>query len=86
MTQPPVREKLTIVIRKKDGVVWQGEANSLSSINALGVFDILPEHTHFVGLIEQYVIVRIEKQEKKWPIDRGILSVRDGMIEAYIGY
>lgn len=85
MTTKP-RETISVVIRKKDGVVWQGAASSLTSTNTVGTFDILPEHTHFVGLIEQYVIVRVEKQEKKWSIERGILSVKDGVVEAYLGY
>jgi F0F1-type ATP synthase epsilon subunit len=80
------RETIAVVIRKKDGVVWQGEADSLSSTNEIGTFDILPEHTHFVGLIREYVLIRVDKEEKKWPTDRGILSVKDGIVEAYLGY
>jgi len=85
MTQPSL-EKIHIVIRKKDGIVWQGDVDSFSSINEIGPFDILPEHSHFVGLVEQYVIIRQAKNEKKWDIEHGILSVKDGIIEVYLGY
>lgn len=74
------------VIRKKDGVVFEGEVDSLSSTNEVGPFDILPEHAHFVGLIQQFVIIRKDKSEKKWDIDRGILCVNDEGIEVYLGY
>lgn len=79
-------ELIKVIIRQKDGILWEGEATSLSSINQVGPFDILPEHSHFVGLIEQYVLVRQNKIEKKWPIDHGILSVKDGIVEVYLGY
>jgi F0F1-type ATP synthase epsilon subunit len=74
------------IIRKKDGILWEGDIDSLTSTNKIGVFDVLPGHTHFVGLIEEYVIIRQGKVEKKWEIDRGILSVKDEIIEAFLGY
>lgn len=79
-------ETIKVVIRKKDGVLWEGEVSSLSSTNEIGNFDILPEHSHFVGLIEKYVIIRTAQGEKKYDIDRGILSVKDGIIEVFLGY
>jgi len=79
-------EVIKVVIRKKEGVEWEGEADNLSSTNEIGPFDILPEHAHFVGLVEQYIIVRVKGKEKKWEIDRGIISVIDNVVEAYLSY
>ena len=75
-----------VIIRKKDSVVWQGEVKSLSSTNKIGNFDVLPEHTNFVGLIEKYIIIRFDKTQKKYPIDRGIISVKNNQVEVYLGY
>lgn len=75
-----------VIIRKKDSIVWQGEAESLSSTNKIGDFDVLPKHTNFVGLIEKYIIIRSGKIKKEWPIDRGILSIKNNVAEAYLGY
>lgn len=79
-------ETIHIIIRRKDSILWQGDANSFSSINEIGPFDILPEHSHFVGLIEKYIIVKQNNVDKKWEIEHGILSVKDGTVEAFLGY
>lgn len=78
--------KINVVIRQKKGLVWQGEADALSSTNEIGNFDILPEHAHFVGLVEKYIEVHIGEQVKRWEIERGILNVRDTIVEVYLGY
>lgn len=80
------KEKINVSIRKKTGIEWQGEADNLSSTNEMGTFDILPQHAHFIGLVEQYIVVRFSKGEKKWNIDRGIISVIDDTVEVYLGY
>lgn len=77
---------LHIVIRQKDGVVWEGNADSFSSTNQVGTFDVLPEHSHFVGLIEKYIIIRQDKNEKKWDLDHGLVSIKDNLVEVYLGY
>jgi len=75
-----------VIIRQKDSIVWQGQAQSLSSTNEIGPFDILSEHSNFIGLIEQKITVRAPKFEKSWPIDRGIISVKNNQVEVYLGY
>lgn len=75
-----------IIIRQKDGVVWEGEADSFSSTNQIGSFDVLPEHSHFVGLIKDYILIRQGTKEQKWILDHGIVSVKDDLVEAYLGY
>lgn len=78
--------KMRVVIRKQTGLVWEGDAESVSTTNQVGNFDILPEHANYVGTAEKYVIVRDGGKERKWEIDRAIVSVRDGRIEIFWGY
>ncbi len=78
--------KIGVVVRKKGEQVWEGEADSVSSTNHAGNFDILPEHAHYVGLIQEYLVVRAGGTEKRWEIERGILTVREGVVEVYLGY
>ena len=82
------RNNLTIqvVIRKSDGVLWEGQVTSFSSTNEVGKFDILPEHAHFVGAISEFIMVRTGSVEKRWDIETGIMSVVDGIIEVFLGY
>lgn len=77
---------IQVIIRKSDGVLWEGSATSFSSTNEVGKFDILPEHAHFVGSISEFIMVRTDGGEKRWDIETGIISVVDGMIEVFLGY
>jgi F0F1-type ATP synthase epsilon subunit len=77
---------IQVVIRKSDGILWEGQVTSFSSTNEVGKFDILPEHAHFVGSISQFIMVRAGNGEKKWEIETGIMSVVDGVIEVFLGY
>ncbi|HBD02255.1 MAG: hypothetical protein UX38_C0012G0012 [Microgenomates group bacterium GW2011_GWC1_46_16] len=86
MSSAPSSQILQVIIRLKDRILWQGEATSFSSTNQIGPFDILPEHARFVGLIEQYITVHTLTKEEKWPIAKGILSVKDSVVEAYLDY
>lgn len=72
-------------IRKKDGMLWEGEVTSLSSKNEVGVFDVLPEHSHFVSTITEYVIVRPAGGEKRIELAKGILQVKDGVARVFVG-
>jgi F0F1-type ATP synthase epsilon subunit len=60
--QPPL---LTVRISKAAEVVWEGKAQSVSSENAQGPFDILPMHANFITLLKDKPIVIItEKGER----------------------
>jgi F0F1-type ATP synthase epsilon subunit len=78
---------IELVIREREGIVWEGKVKSLSSTNELGDFDVLPEHAHFVSSVSKFIILVTENgQEKKIDIETGVLSVVDGKIEVYLGY
>lgn len=77
---------LTITIHDADKIVFQGEADSISSINERGVFDILPFHSHFISIIKTSVTVNRKGQEKKeFAIDSGIMQVHDDTVDIFLG-
>lgn len=78
--------QLQVVIREKAKLIWEGQAETVSSTNANGNFDVLPEHAHYVGKIEKYLIVRSGLKELKWEIGHGIMRVKDDAVEVYLGY
>jgi len=45
-------------------VFFEGEAESVSSENQLGKFDVLPQHANFISLIFNEVIIVTPKKEK----------------------
>lgn len=79
-------QTMHIVIRERKGTLWEGDAASFSSTNQIGNFDILPEHAHFVGLVEQFIEIRFGETKKRWEIEHGLVNVRDAVVDVYLGY
>ena len=57
-------------------VLYEGEAQAVSAVSAVGAFDILPNHANFMTLlIECEVQILTHVDERKFPISHGILKV-----------
>jgi len=77
---------LDLIIRNKQGVVYNDNVEAVSSKNDKGVFDILPEHENFISIIKQSIVIHKkinENQEMK--IDNGILRAYKNKVNIYIG-
>lgn len=68
---------ISVMVRNRMGVVWEGEAAALSSQNKVGVFDILPRHINFVSTVGKRL--RIQKLDGK--IEE--ISAESGLIHVY---
>jgi F0F1-type ATP synthase epsilon subunit len=58
---------------------------SISAVNETGPFDILPQHHNFMTLLNAGdVIVRTDADEKKIPIQRGIMHVKADRVIVFL--
>jgi F0F1-type ATP synthase epsilon subunit len=57
-------ELLNVRVLTPSQFLFNGQALSVSSINATGKFDILPQHANFITLIENQTIT-IQKPDRK---------------------
>ena len=76
-------ELLSVKIMNPNKILWEGEANSVSSKNASGPFDILPRHANFITLIKKKVpiIVRsVSEGEKEFSFDNAVMQVHGNNI------
>lgn len=79
-------EKLLLVIRDRNTLLFQGEVTAVSSFNDKGPFDILPQHANFISIIKKHVVIHLPTKEKKRiELESGILKVRDNNVEIYLG-
>lgn len=79
-------EKLLLVIRDRSTLLFQGEVESVSSLNDKGPFDILPRHANFISIIKKQVVIHLpKKEEKQIELESGILKVRNNNVEIYLG-
>jgi F0F1-type ATP synthase epsilon subunit len=76
---------LKIIIKSPDKDIFSGEAESLSSQNSAGKFDVLPGHANFITVIENRPIVirQSEKEKREFVFPLAILSVNNNFITIY---
>lgn len=73
-------------VRKKDGLMFSGSVNAISSYNEQGPFDVLPFHINFISIIRSKVTLhKVDGTEEEIPVDVGVLLVRENTAEVYLG-
>ena len=78
--------QLQVTLRSKEKVLYNGVANTISSENERGPFDILPEHANFISLIHNYIIVDHGLvTEQSFQLEKGVMYVVSNKIDVYIG-
>lgn len=81
----PQAVKLHVTVRNRIKVVFDDDAQSVSSKNATGVFDILPEHSNFISLIMSPLTIRtMDGKKHEITFDNGLLKVRNNAVHCYV--
>lgn len=77
---------LRLMVRNRQGIVFDEQIAALSGSNKIGKFDVLLNHANFISIVNQTLVIkRINGEERQLPIDNGILKVRENRVEVYIG-
>lgn len=77
---------LSVSIRSRETILFEGQCVSVTSFNLRGRFDILPLHSNFITLISKYVILDVGKEsEKKFDLEKGVLYVMSNKVNIYVG-
>jgi F0F1-type ATP synthase epsilon subunit len=86
MAEKSPSPKLKVNVKSATKSFYSGEAESVTSYNDTGLFDILPSHANFICIIKDKVIIDKGKPtESEIPIDTGVLSVRSDKVNVYMG-
>jgi len=78
---------LNVTIRNPQQVVFSGKANSITSYNDAGLFDILPMHANFITIIKKNIVVhQKDKKDIEIPLEEGIMKVFENTINIFLGF
>ncbi len=78
---------LNLRIIAKNKIMFEGQVQSVSSHNAVGNFDILPEHSSFVSLIDTSVGYMSESgKQEAIQIQQGLLKVINNQVTVLIEF
>ncbi len=77
--------ELQVVVATPDEQVWEGKAESISSENSAGPFDILPQHANFVTMVKgKPIVVRtINDGEKTFSYKNAVITVSKDKVSIY---
>lgn len=76
---------LKVAIKSRKKSFFEGSAFSVSSQNAVGAFDILPGHAHFISVVSNFV--KVEKEDgttENFKVKAGVLRVFDDKVDVYL--
>lgn len=77
---------LSVIVRDREGILFQGNAEAVSSFNEKGPFDVLPLHANFISLIRNSVTLKISNSApKEIALNSGVLKVKENKVEVYVG-
>lgn len=83
MMQQP--EEFPVIITNAEERIWEGVAQSISSKNSVGQFDILPGHANFVTMVknEPIVIRAYMKRDQIFTYKTAVITIRENKVEIY---
>jgi F-type H+-transporting ATPase subunit epsilon len=75
---------LRVKITSPQKVIWEGQADSVSSENTNGPFDILPMHANFITIIENKPIkVSVSGKIEEYSYPRSVLFTQNNTVLIY---
>lgn len=81
------KDILNVQIVHGDHILYDGKALSLSSRNEKGRFDILPYHTNYISLINDFVLINeIDGKQNQTVIKTGIMRVYENNVQIFLGF
>lgn len=76
--------KLNVSVKGAEKVLWEGEADSVSSANSQGPFDILPLHSNFISVIENKpIVIRIAKEKKEYSFPFSVIYAHTNKVQIF---
>ena len=82
MAKPPF---LRVNLRSPYQNYFSGSATSVTAINRLGPFDILPNHTPFFSLLVSGVVtVQTASERLEFKIQNGIIRTKNNQVDVFL--
>ena len=77
---------LKVKIWDTSDVVFEGEADRVSSFNEMGSFDVLKMHANFISIIRhKLTLYRHGKIVKEFDIGQAVIKVKHDIVHIFLG-
>lgn len=76
---------LDVIARAPFELHYEGPATSVTAVNKVGTFDVLPGHADLFSILSPGdVIIETGKEPVTVPINNGIIAVRDNQVMLFV--
>ena len=77
-------QTIHVKIQTPNSIVWEGEADIVSSINSSGAFDVLPDHANMITIVEKTPIqITSQGGNRNFTFEKAIISLQDNNLHVY---
>lgn len=75
-----------VSIRTTDAIVFNGEADRVSSFNEVGRFDVYPMHANFISILNKELTLYHNREKiKEMKIEQAVMKVKGDEIHIFLG-
>lgn len=79
------KEVMLVKVQAPFQIYFEGEAYSISAVNSVGPFDILPKHHNFLSILEPCTLsIQALDGEKTLHISRGLMHVKADKVVVFV--
>lgn len=77
---------LKVSITDAEKIIFDGDADRISSFNEVGPFDIYPMHANFISILQKEITLYHQgKIIKQMKIEKAILKVKQDIVKIFLG-
>src|SRR4029079_77847 len=81
-----MKKPLKVKIRDTENVIFEGEADRITTLNEVGPFDVYPMHANFISIIRnQLALYNDHKIIKEMKFEQAIMKVRQDKAQIFLG-
>lgn len=78
--------RLYLRVINREKVVYDGEVESVSSVNDKGEFDVLALHSRFISIIQDRLVIReLDGSVVEQKVEKGIMRVHEKGVQVFLG-
>lgn len=77
---------LKVIVEDTETVLYEGEAERITSFNEVGRFDVYPMHANFISIIHTQLDLYHNKQKvKELKIEQAVMKVKKDEVHVFLG-
>jgi len=81
-----MKKTVKLTIQDTDNILFQGQADRITSYNEMGRFDIYPMHANFISIINKELAVYNNHQKiKELKFEQAVMKVKQDTVNIFLG-